>query len=72
MFKQIPSTIITLKGVKFKSLNLNEQLKIAVIHLNRDKRFGYICSSCKKPATPNRRKRREIRDLAIFDKVSYL
>ena len=72
MYQSIPTSIIALAGMKFNKFSLNKREKIATIYLGRDARFGHICSCCGKPARPNRRQRRQVRDLAIFDTVIYL
>lgn len=72
MYQSIPTSIIALAGMKFNGLSLNREEKVATIYLNHDGRFGYRCSCCGRPASPNRRQRRQARDLAIFDTVTYL
>ena len=72
MYQAIPTSIIALTGMKFNKFSLNKKEKIATIYLDHNARFSHICSCCGKPARPNRRKRRQVRDLAIFDTIAYL
>jgi len=60
----IPGNIISLPRLKFN--NLQEKNNFLYLYMEPDQRFQPRCSYCGKPASPNRRHSREIRDLGCF------
>lgn len=72
MSVKIPGSILNLKGVRFRRISHSNEDKLALIFVDHDRRFHHRCSQCGKVAIAERRGRRQVRDLPLVDKKTYL